>query len=117
MRTGATPDGVATEQSEGALLLELAKDSFRQQIAKRVRTLARSYVEKWLKCELWMYSSGSKGHSKELHSDKADVLHTLRTPSLDEMAAICGTRRPDRVGVRSKRAARAELPTETQKAS
>jgi len=45
MRTGASPDGVATEPSEGALLLELAKDSFRQQIAKRVRPLARSYVE------------------------------------------------------------------------
>jgi len=48
MRTRATPDEVATEPAERALLLELAKDSFRQQIAKRVRPLARSYVEKWL---------------------------------------------------------------------
>src|SRR3989442_588168 len=34
MRARATPDGVAKEPTERALLLELAKDSFRQQIAR-----------------------------------------------------------------------------------
>src|SRR2546426_1803908 len=85
MRTRATPEDVATEPAEGALLLELAKDSFRQQIAKRVRPLARGYVEKWLKCELWLYTSVIQRHSNELHSYKAVVLQTLRTTSLDDM--------------------------------
>src|SRR6059036_3393200 len=96
MRTGATPDGVATEPAEGALLLELAKDSFRQQIARRVRPLARSYVERWLKCELWLYSSVIQRHSNELHSYKAVVLQTLRTTSSrfverrDLISSTCG---------------------------
>src|SRR5438128_11042083 len=102
MRTGASPDGVATEPSEGALLLELAKDSFRQQIAKRVRPLARSYVEKWLKCELWLYSSVIQRHSNELHSYKAVVLQTLRTTSLDDMLPVCRTTAPDLVDLLPK---------------
>ena len=112
----ATPDGVAKESTERALLLELAKDSFRQQIAKRVRPLARSYVEKWLKCELWLYSSVIQRHTNELHSYKAVVLQTLRTTSLDDMLAICRTTRPDLVDLWSKPAARAKLQREIEKA-
>ncbi len=107
---------MATEPSERALLLELAKDSFRQQIAKRVRPLARSYVEKWMKCELWLYSSVVQRHSNELHSYKNVVLQTLRTTSLDDMLAICRTTRPDLADLWSKPAARAKLQKEIEKA-
>src|SRR3989475_12281985 len=116
MRARATPGGVAKEPTERALLLELAKDSFRQQIAKRVRPLARSYVEKWLKCERWLYSSVIQRHTNELHSSKAVVLQTLRTTSLDDMLAICRTTRPDLVDLWSKPAARAKLQREIEKA-
>src|SRR6059036_3320143 len=95
MRMRATPDGVAKESTERALLLELAKDSFRQQIAKRVRPLARSYVEKWMACDLWLYSSVVQRHSNELHSYKSVVLQTLRSTSIDDMLTICRSTRPD----------------------
>src|SRR5437773_3764732 len=102
MRTRTPPVDMATEPSERALLLELAKDSFRQQIAKRVRPLARSYVEKWMKCELWLYSSVVQRHTNELHSYKTVVLQTLRTTSVDDMLAICRTTRPDLTDLWSK---------------
>ena len=107
---------MATEPTERALLLELAKDSFRQQIAKRVRPLARSYVEKWMKCELWLYSSVVQRHTNELHSYKTVVLQTLRTTSVDDMLAICRTTRPDLTDLWSKPAARAKLQKEIEKA-
>ena len=107
---------MATEPAEGALLLELARDSFRQQIAKRVRPLARSFVEKWMRCELWLYSSVIQRHSNELHSYKAVVLQTLRTTSLEDMLAICRTTRPDLADLWSKPAARTKLQKEIEKA-
>jgi len=116
MRTRTPPVDMATEPSERALLLELAKDSFRQQIAKRVRPLARSYVEKWMKCELWLYSSVVQRHTNELHSYKTVVLQTLRTTSVDDMLAICRTTRPDLTDLWSKPAARAKLQKEIEKA-
>jgi len=116
MRARATPDGVAKEPTERALLLELAKDSFRQQIAKRVRPLARSYVEKWMACELWLYLSVIQRHSNELHSYKSVVIQTLRSTSLDDMLTICRTTRPDLADLWSKPAARAKLQKEIEKA-
>jgi len=116
MRARVTPGGVAKEPTERALLLELAKDSFRQQIAKRVRPLARSYVEKWMGCELWLYTSVVQRHSNELHSYKSVVLQTLRSTSLDDMLTICRTTRPDLVDLWSKPAARAKLQKEIEKA-
>ena len=107
---------MATEPTERALLLELAKDSFRQQIAKRVRPLARSYVEKWMACELWLYTSVIQRHSNELHSYKSVVLQTLRSTSLDDMLTICRTTRPDLADLWSKPAARAKLEKEIEKA-
>ena len=116
MRTTAPPDHVPKEQTERALLLELAKDSFRQQIAKRVRPLARSYVEKWMQCELWLYSSVIQRHSNELHSYKAVVLQTLRSTSLDDMLSICRATRPDLADLWAQPAARAKLQKEIEKA-
>src|SRR5437870_12746760 len=112
MRARATPDGVAKESTERALLLELAKDSFRQQIAKRVRPLARSYVEKWMACELWLYTSVIQRHSNELHSYKSVVLQTLRSTSLDDLLTLCRTKRPGLAGPWSRPAARPQSPTE-----
>jgi len=116
MRARASPRRVPKEPTERALLLELAKDSFRQQIAKRVRPLARSYVEKWMKCELWLYSSVIQRHSNELHSYKSVVLQTLRSTSLDEMLSICRTTRPDLTDLWAQPAARAKLQKEVEKA-
>lgn len=116
MRRSTPPDHVAKEPTERALLLELAKDSFRQQIAKRVRPLARSYVEKWMKCELWLYSSVIQRHSNELHSYKAVVLQTLRTTSLDDMLLICRTTRPDLADLWARPEARTKLQKEIEKA-
>ncbi len=116
MRARATPDDVANEPTERALLLELAKDSFRQQIAKRVRPLARSYVERWMRCELWLYSSVIQRHSNELHSYKAVVVQTLRSTSLDDLLSICRATRPDLADLWAQPAARAKLQKEIEKA-
>src|SRR5256712_12531734 len=115
MRARATPGGVAKEPTERALLLELAKDSFRQQIAKRVRPLARSYVEKWMACELWLYPSVIQRHGNELHMYKAVVLETLRNTSLDDMLGICQATRPDLNDLWAKPAARAKLQREVER--
>jgi hypothetical protein len=116
MRGLGAPDAVVKEPLETPLLLELAKDSFRRQIASRVRPLARSYVEKWMACELWLYPSVIQRHANELHMYKAVVLETLRTTSLDEMLGICRTTRPDLDDLWMKPAARAKLQREIQKA-
>lgn len=107
---------MAPETAERTLLLELAKDSFRQQIANRVRPLARSYVEKWMACELWLYSSVIQRHSNELHSYKSVVLQTLRSTSIDDMLAICRSTRPDLSDLWSQPAARGKLQKEIEKA-
>src|SRR5437867_10040254 len=95
MRMRARPLGMVDEPRETRLLLELAKEAFRQQVAKRVRPLARSYVERWMGCELWLYPSVIQRHGNELHSYKAVVIETLRKTSLDEILSICRTTRPD----------------------
>ncbi len=116
MRGLGAPDAVVKEPLETPLLLELAKDSFRRQIASRVRPLARSYVEKWMACELWLYPSVIQRHANELHMYKAVVLETLRKTSLDEMLGICRATRPDLDDLWMKPGARAKLQREIQKA-
>ena len=63
------------------MLLDLAKHAFRRQVAKRVRPLSRSFVERWMECELWLYPSVLQRHQNELHSFKAVVVETLRKTS------------------------------------
>ncbi|MGI0149345.1 MAG: hypothetical protein ACREDF_07430 [Thermoplasmata archaeon] len=107
---------MADESLDTPLLLELAEDAFRSQVAKRVRPLARSYVERWMKCELWLYSSVVQRHTNELHSYKRVVLETLRKTSLDEMLSICRTTRPDLDDLWKQPAARDKLKKEIDKA-
>ena len=107
---------MAEELTDRPLLLELAKDAFRQQVAKRVRPLARSFVERWLNCELWLYPSVIQRHGNEIHSYKAVVLETLRKTSLDEMLSICRATRPDLSDLWAKAAARMKLQKEIEEA-
>jgi hypothetical protein len=116
MRDGTGPVVVATEPTESSLLLDLAREAFRQQVAKRVRPLARSYVERWLGCELWLYPSVVQRHGNELHSYKAVVLETLRKTNLDDMLSICRATRPDLDDLWKRPAARDKLRKEIDKA-
>src|SRR5438552_16140413 len=115
MRMRARPLGMVDEPPETRLLLELAKEAFRQQVAKRVRPLARSYVERWMGCELWLYPSVIQRHGNELHMYKAVVLETLRNTSLDDMLGICQATRPDLNDLWAKPAARAKLQREVER--
>src|SRR6266508_974537 len=90
--SGPPMDG---DDEEGPLLLALAKDAFRKQIAKRVRSLARGYVERWMACELWLYPSVIQRHRNELHSYRDVVIEVLRHTSLDDLLTICRETRPD----------------------
>ena len=116
MRMRARPGGMVDEPTDTRLLLELAKESFRQQVAKRVRPLARSYVERWMGCELWLYPSVIQRHQNELHSYKTVVIETLRKTSLDDMLSICRKTRPDLEDLWKKPAAREKLGKEIEKA-
>ena len=107
---------MAADAHETSLLLDLAKEAFRQQVAKRVRPLARSYVERWMGCELWLYPSVIQRHGNELHSYQAVVLGTLRKTNLDDMLSICRTTRPDLEDLWKKPAAREKLRKEIDKA-
>jgi len=107
---------MADEPRDTALLLDLAKDAFHRQVAKRVRPLARSYVERWMGCELWLYSSVVQRHMNELHSYKSVVLETLRRTSIDHMLSICRSTRPDLEDLWKRPAARDKLKKEIEKA-
>ncbi len=83
------------DEEEKALLLDMAREAFRGQIAKRVRPLARTYVERWMECELWLHRAVVERHATELHAYKAVVLETLRSTTVEEMLEICRKVRPD----------------------
>ena len=106
---------MARDEDEAPLLLPLAQEAFRKQIAKRVRPLSRGYVEKWMACELWLHPAVIQRHRNELHSYRSVVLEVLRAMSLDEMLSICKETRPDLNDLWSKPAARAKLSKELAK--
>lgn len=106
---------MAEEPSDTTMLLGLAKDAFQSQVAKRVRPLARSFVERWMGCELWLYSSVIQRHANELRSYKQIVLKTLRETTLDEMLSICRATRPDLDELWRRPAARDKLKKEIEK--
>ncbi len=61
------PVEAPSEQGE-PLLRSLAKETFIRQVAKRVRPLARSYVERWMGCEFWLYRSVVRENQNELRA-------------------------------------------------
>jgi hypothetical protein len=96
MCTEAVPPTVkAEETSDLPLLLGLARDAFKLQVAKRVRPLARSYVERWARGEFWLYRSVVRESERELRAYKAVVLETLRHTEVRELLKICRDTRPD----------------------
>ncbi|MEK6988533.1 MAG: hypothetical protein AABX97_10700 [Candidatus Thermoplasmatota archaeon] len=102
----------ASKTSERALLLELAKDAFRRQVEKRVRPLSRSYVERWMKCEFWLYPAVVSRHATELRGFKPVVLEVLRRTGVDEMLEVCRHTRPDLTYLWQDPAAREKLSKE-----
>ena len=101
-------------EPEAALLLGLAKEAFAKQVAKRVRPLARSYVERWMTCEFWLYTSVVKRHGTELRGFKPVVLEVLHKTQVDEMLAICRETRPDLNDLWTAPAARDKLRRELE---
>ena len=97
------------------LLLDLAREVFRNQIAKRVRPLARSYVERWTAGEFWLYRSVVQGHRAELRAYKDVVLETLRATTVEEMLAVCLRARPDLGDLWSSPAAQERLRMERER--
>ncbi len=107
----------ATEQeTEHRLLLELAKETFARQVAKRVRPLSRGFVERWMKGELWLYPDVVQRHATELRAYKPVVLEVLRATSIEEMLGICRKTRPDLTHLWHDPAAKAKLTKEIDEA-
>ena len=104
------------QEAEHHLLLELAKDAFAKQVAKRVRPLSRGFVEGWMKGDLWLYRDVVRRHATELHAYKPIVLEVLRSTSIDEMLEICRRTRPDLTYLWHDPAARAKLTKEIDEA-
>lgn len=102
----------ADKEADASLLLGLAKDAFHRQVAHRVRPLARSFVERWLKGEFWLYPAVVSRHGTELRAFKAVVLEVLRDSYADEMLVICRETRPDLNDLWSRPAARDKLEKE-----
>jgi hypothetical protein len=101
---------------EARLLLELAKDAFSRQVAKRVRPLARSYVERWSQGEFWLHRSVVLENERELRAYKPIVLEVLRGTKVEELLKICRTTRPDLDDLWATPAAKDKLTEEIQKA-
>ena len=97
------------------LLLDLAKEAFRRQIAKRVRPLSRAYVERWTRGEFWLHTSVVQRHRAELRAYKDIVLETLRTTTVDEMFAVCRQVRPELDDLWSSPPARGRLTMERER--
>ena len=97
------------------LLLDLAREAFRRQIAKRVRPLARSFVERWARGEFWLYRAVVQRHGAELRAYKDVVLETLRTTTVDEMLAVCRQVRPELDDLWSSPPARERLTLERER--
>jgi len=97
------------------LLLDLAREAFRNQIAKRVRPLARSYVEHWMTGGFWLYLSVVQRHRAELRAYRDVVLETLRATTEEEMLAVCLRVRPDLGDLWSSPAARERLRMERER--
>lgn len=106
----------SSQESEHRLLLDLAKDAFTKQVAKRVRPLSRGFVERWMKGELWLYSDVVRRHGTELRAYKPVVLEVLRATTVDEMLDICRHTRPDLTYLWQDPAARAKLTREIDEA-
>lgn len=106
-------DVAATEQeTEHRLLLELAKEAFEKQVAKRVRPLSRGFVERWMTGDLWLYRDVVSHHGTELRAYKPIVLEVLRATSVDAMLDLCRKTRPDLTYLWHDPAARAKLTRE-----
>jgi hypothetical protein len=106
----------AEQESEHRLLLELAKEAFEKQVAKRVRPLSRGFVERWMKGEFWLYADVLQRHATELRAYKPVVLEVLRATSVDEMLGICRRTRPDLTYLWQDPAAKAKLTQEIDEA-
>ncbi len=105
-----------SQESEHKLLLELAKDAFAKQVAKRVRPLSRSFVERWMKGDLWLYRDVLSHHATELRAYKPVVLEVLHATSVDEMLDICRKTRPDLTYLWHDPAAKTQLTKEIDEA-
>jgi hypothetical protein len=101
---------------EARLLLELAKDAFSRQVAKRVRPLARSYVERWSHGEFWLHRSVVLENERELRAYKPVVLEVLRSAKVGALLKICRSTRPDLDDLWTTPAAKGKLIQEIQKA-
>ena len=106
-----------SQESEHQLLLELAKEAFAKQVAKRVRPLSRGYVERWMKGEFWLYSDVVRRHATELRFYRPVVLEVLRATQVDEMLDICRRTRPDLTYLWHDPAARSKLTREIEEAT
>src|SRR3990172_3457383 len=106
----------ATETADLPLLLALAKDACARQVARRVRPLARGYVERWTKGEFWLYRSVVLENERELRAYKPVIIETLRNTTPRELLAICRATRPDLNDLWSTPAAEARLSQEIGKA-
>ena len=102
----------AGQEAEHGLFFNLAKEAFTRQVAKRVRPLSRGYVERWMKCEFWLYTAVIQRHGTELHAFKGVVLEVLRKTTVEEMLEICRKTRPDLTYLWHDPAARAKLQKE-----
>lgn len=111
----AAPVAVSQE-SEHRLFLDLAKDAFARQVAKRVRALSRGYVERWMKGEFWLYPDIVRRHGTELRAFKPVVVEVLKATSVDEMLDICRRTRPDLTYLWHEPAARERLTREIEEA-
>ncbi len=105
-----------SQESEHRLLLELAKDAFTRQVAKRVRPLSRGYVERWMKGEFWLYPDIVRHHGTELRAFRPVVLEVLRATTVEEMLDICRKTRPDLTYLWHDPAARTRLSQEIDEA-
>ncbi len=104
------------QDSDQRLLLDLAKEAFEKQVAKRVRPLSRGFVERWINGEFWLYSDVVRRHGTELRAFKPVVLEVLRATSIDAMLEICRRTRPDLAPLWHEPSARARLTKEIDEA-
>jgi len=80
-----------------------------------VRTLDRSYVQKWMSGDLWISDAIARKYERDVRAWRDIVRETLATITPDDLLAACRTARPDLADLWGTAQARTKMQAEWER--
>jgi len=84
-------------------------------VGDRVRTLDRSYVQKWMSGDLWISDAIARKYERDVRAWRDIVRETLATITPDDLLAACRTARPDLADLWGTTQARTKMHAEWER--